>query len=189
MNLTTLTLAARGLNGAWNYFREMDDTAKRNTYEALVEAIKNDDIDSLHDLASIDELEGMYDAARKQAGEVTRASHDRLDRRRAAFAAAAPDKKARRIASKDVSNSASNSASPNDKDASGNGFGTVAGVLIGLGALVAGGWALWEFYLRDKIAEDTKEHPAPLAEDRDETPEPLSTLDLLDDDQRKATDA
>lgn len=213
MNLTTLTLAARGLNGAWNYFREKDDQQQRNTYDALIHALKHNDADKLP--------ADTYSAARKHAGAITRASHERLDRRRAAFAAAAPDRKARQLASK--------KRLKKNSDTSGSGIGTIAGVIGGVGALAAGGWALWEFYLRDKLAEDAAaagaasssgaegaEAPAtpaptagsagaagsavssagPLSEEpaeRDEAllsslEEQLSTLDTLADDQRKATD-
>ncbi|MDK8244056.1 hypothetical protein [Corynebacterium sp. UMB10321] len=189
MNLTTARLALRGISGAWNYFRELNSKQQRDVYEALTEAIKDDNIDDLHDLADVPQLEGIYDAARQQAGKVTRASHARIDARRALHAATAPDRKARQIALK--------------KEARKRGTGSkVLFASLGACALAAGGWALWEFYLREKLeernhepkhalredaTEGTSEGTATLVYSTDSADDQFSTLDALDEDQRRAT--
>ncbi len=222
MNPTTLRLALRGATGAYNYFRKLDDEKQRDIYDAVVEAIKNDQVDDLNDLADIDELEDLYGAARAQAGDVTRASHDRLDRRRAAFAAAAPSRAERRELLKAESKSS--------KKGRKSGAGRAIAVLAGAAATGGIAWAVYTFLLKDRLAgeketvtyrpmapreetdarghstlvystatEDDREarsgSAGPLAEEPAERDEELlssidtqlSTLDALDDDQRRAT--
>ena len=91
MNLRTIGMAYKAASLLYGRYRDMNDEQQRDVYEALTEAIKDDNIDDLHDLADVPQLEGIYDAARQQAGKVTRASHARIDARRALHAATAPD--------------------------------------------------------------------------------------------------
>ncbi|WP_291314488.1 hypothetical protein [Corynebacterium sp. UBA2622] len=224
MNPTTLRLALRGATGAYNYFRKLDDEKQRDIYDAVVEAIKNDEVDDLNDLAGIDELEELYGAARAQAGDVPRASHARLDRRRAAFAAAAPDRAERRALLK----AEAKDTKPRKKGRN-SGAGRAIGLLAAAAATGGIAWAVYTFLLKDRLdkkdtvtyrpmapreetdsrgnttlvystaTEDDREARAgsagPLAEEpavRDEEllssiDSQLSTLDALDDDQRRAT--
>ncbi|SDM03019.1 hypothetical protein SAMN04488535_1634 [Corynebacterium mycetoides] len=209
MNPFTIRLAFRGARAALDYFRQLDDAKQREIYDSVVESIKKDDIP--------DNLDDLYDAARREAGELTRDSHNRLDRHRAAFAAAAPTREERRAALKQEAKDAKKK----------NSKGGAVATLLGVGAAGAAGWALWEFLLKDKLAGGKKkeavtytrvapreetdargnatlvystrtedERPAgPLGEEpaeRDEEllssiDEQLTTLETLDDDQRDAT--
>ena len=98
MNTQIFQVLLTGISDTVKYLRGQDDKKKRELYDSLVDTLKNNNIDSLHDLADKEQLEELYDAARTQAGDVTRAAHKRLDRRRAAFNAALPARKEQRKA-------------------------------------------------------------------------------------------
>lgn len=168
MNLTTVRIALRGAGAAFDYFRKLDDEKQRAMYDAVVDAIKNDEVHSVSDLANLPdiadsrELSKLYDAARSEAGAVTRASHDRLDRRRAAFAAAALQRKARRDALKEelknipVVKKAEEAKKKKDRRKRATG---VAAAVAGLAALGGAAWALYTFVLTDKL-KDRPDTPA-----------------------------
>ncbi|AIJ32544.1 MULTISPECIES: hypothetical protein [Corynebacterium] len=139
MNPFTLRLLFTGAADAAKYFREQGDKRKRETYDALLAALED------RNITDADELEQLYDAARTQAGELTRAAHARLDKRRAAFNAALPGREAQRTAWRAE-------AKAHKKKARGKGR-TVAAGLLGAGALAGAGWALWEFWLKDKLED------------------------------------
>lgn len=139
MNPYTLRLLFNGATDAAKYLREQGDKRKREVYDTLVAALEE------RDITDADELEQLYDAARTQAGDLTRAAHDRLDKRRAAFNAALPDREAQRKAWRAEAKS-------HKKKSKGNGGKILAGIL-GAGAAAAAGWACWEFWLKDKLAE------------------------------------
>ena len=139
MNPFTLRLLFTGAADAAKYFREQGDKRKRETYDALLAALED------RNITDADELEQLYDAARTQAGELTRAAHARLDKRRAAFNAALPGREAQRTAWRAE-------AKAHKKKARGKGR-TVAAGLLGAGALAGAGWALWEFWLKDKFED------------------------------------
>ncbi|WKD56610.1 hypothetical protein CAPI_00110 [Corynebacterium capitovis DSM 44611] len=157
MNLTTANLALKGAKSAYNYVRKLDDEKQRDIYDAIIGAIKDNNIDRVHGVASLPELEELYGAARAQAGDVTRAAHDRLDRRRAAFTATAPDRAARRAALK--------------KEAKGKkrGFGAL-GVLAALAVAGGAAWAAYT-YLSKKGSTGISDLPTRPAAPREETDE------------------
>ena len=100
MNLSTLSLALKGANSTLHYLRENGKKKEREIYDSLLEAVREGKLGEVADDATQDELEELFSTARLEAGDVTRDIHDRLDRRRAAFAAAAPDREARHEALK-----------------------------------------------------------------------------------------
>lgn len=192
MNPAMIPLVLKGANSAYKYFRSQNDERERDLYASLLDGLKDNNLDDLHDKLDLDELEELYGTARAHAGDVTRSLHDNLDRRRAAFLAALPELE-------DV------------EEDKGSTFGTIVKWTLGLGAVAAGGWALWNYWLEDKLnSEDEGKKDVPTRtttdtrgnstivyssrreNDREDAgndlgAEGLTTLDTLDDDQRKAT--
>lgn len=197
MNPAMIPLVIKGANSAYKYIRSQNDKRERDLYTSLLDGLKGDNLDDLHDKLDVDELEELYGAARAHAGDVTRSLHDNLDRRRAAFLAALPELE-------------------NVEEEKGSTFGSVVKWTLGLGALAAGGWAVWNYYLSDKLNskdegkkdEGKKDVPTRTTTDArgnstivyssrtedaradqgaDRGAEGVTTLDTLDDDQRKAT--
>ncbi|AWB83098.1 hypothetical protein [Corynebacterium liangguodongii] len=145
MNPMTIRLALKGAGSAVSYFRNLDKDKQREIYDSLIDALKNDKVEGINDLAHIDELEDLYSAARREAGAITRNAHDRLDRRRAAFAAAAPSRAERRKALKQEAKDAKKkSKSSGGKAAAG--FATLAALAAAAGA----GWAVWECVIKER---------------------------------------
>ena len=186
MNPAMIPLVFKGANSAYKYFRSQNDERERDLYASLLDGLKDNDLDDLHDKLDLDELEELYGTARAHAGDVTRSLHDNLDRRRAAFLAALPELE-------DV------------EEDKGSTFGTIVKWTLGLGAVAAGGWALWNYWLEDKLNsedEDKKDVPTRTTTDtrgnstivyssrtednreaarEDRGAEGLTTLDTLDD--------
>lgn len=149
MNTTLLKLAFTGANGAYNYLRNTKNKKEGEIYEALLDAVRNGRFEDFADDANIDDLEDLLSSARAEAGDVTRDIHDRLDRRRAAFAAAAPDREARRKA---LQHDARAQLKKNKKK--GGTAGKVVGGVLATAGLAYAGWKVWKFYLADKLAEN-----------------------------------
>ncbi len=145
MNLKTIGLAATAANQGLKYLRDQNGKRERDIYQSLLDNLKDGDLDDLHDKLGVDELEELYGAARAHAGEITRDAHDRLDRRRAAFAAAAPSRKERQEFLEAHAKSAKKKK---------GGAGKVVKATLGAAALAGGAWAAWEFFLKDKLAGD-----------------------------------
>lgn len=148
MNLKNIGFAAAFVNQAWKYLRDQNDKRERDIYQSLLDNLKDGKLDDLHDKFDIDELEELYGAARAQAGEITRDAHDRLDRRRKQFEAAAPSRKERQ----EFLEKHAKSAKKNVKKKKKGGFGKVVGATLGTAALAGGAWAAWEFFLKEKLA-------------------------------------
>lgn len=201
MNLKTIGLAYTIANQAVKYFRDQNDKRERAIYDSLLENLKSGDFDNIRENLDPDQLEELFGTARAQAGEITRQAHDRLDRRRAAFNADAPLRK-QRIEFLE--------AHAKEKKDEGRGvLGTIGAVIkwSTLAAVAGGGaWAAWEFWLKDKLAgEEQVETYRPATTGTStlvysstadttgkhalDTDDELTTLDTLDDDQRRATDA
>ncbi|MGV0433824.1 hypothetical protein ACUY3H_02500 [Corynebacterium ureicelerivorans] len=206
MNLKTIGLVATGANQARKYLRAQSDKRERDIYQSLLDNLKDGDLDNLHEKLSTSELEELYGSARAHAGDITRDAHDRLDRRHAAFAEAAPSRKERqellRAHAKDA------------KKKKKGGFGKVVKTTLGTAALAGGAWAAWEFFLKDKLTGDNTAnttHPAPARTETDRRgnstivystrteddrlhpneadTDGLTTLDTLADNQRETTHA
>ena len=162
MNLKNIGFAAAFANQAWKYLRDQNDKRERDIYQSLLDNLKDGDLDNLHEKLNTSELEELYGSARAHAGDLTRDAHDRLDRRRAAFAEAAPSRKERqellRAHAKDA------------KKKKKGGFGKVVKTTLGTAALAGGAWAAWEFFLKDKLSGDNTAktaHPAPTRTETD----------------------
>lgn len=157
MKSTMLRLALTGATGAYNYYRNMDNRKQREMYDALLDALREGKLGEVSEELGIDDLEDLYGRARAHAGELTRDAHDRLDRRRAAFAAAAPDRKTRREALKHEAQQLKKSGiagvtskkgtKAKKKGRAGKTFGTI----LGAAAAATAAWAAWEFWLSDKL--------------------------------------
>lgn len=201
MNPALIPLLWKGANTAFGYLKSRGDERERDIYSALIDGLKNDNLDDIHDKLDASELERAYGAARANAGDITRDLHDRLDARRSDFAATAPARKAYR-------EELLKEAKSKKKDGKGFGakLGKALGVTAGLGAAAAGAWALYQYLTREEREDPTADYvPAggssklvysTTTEDnqelgdsgeRDLGREGLSTLDTLDDDQRDAT--
>lgn len=84
-----------------------------------------------------------------------------MDRRRAAFAEAAPSRKERQELLR---------AHAKDAKKKKGGFGKVVKTTLGTAALAGGAWAAWEFFLKDKLSGDNTaktSHPAPTRTETD----------------------
>ncbi|MEH0147879.1 hypothetical protein V6D40_09460 [Corynebacterium sp. Q4381] len=144
-----IKLALKGATGAYAYYRNSNRKRESDIYDSLLDNLRKGNLNNLHKDANLDDLEDVIDAARLEAGEITRDLHDSLDRRRAAFAAAAPDREARRKALKQ-------DAKARKKENSSGGAGKAIGAVLGLAGAAAAGWAVWEYWLSDKLAENDK---------------------------------
>ncbi|OHR18192.1 hypothetical protein [Corynebacterium sp. HMSC034A01] len=215
MNLKNIGFAAAFVNQAWKYLRDQNDKRERDIYQSLLDNLKDGKLDDIHEKFDMDELQELYGAARAQAGEITRDAHDRLDRRRKQFEAAAPSRKERQ----EFLEKHAKSAKKNAKKKKKGGVGKVIGTTLGTAALAGGAWAAWEFFLKDKLAGENEPaktyRPAPTRTETDNRGsstlvystrteddleatattnstedlggEGLTTLDTLADNQRKAT--
>lgn len=155
MNLNTLRMALAGAGTTLGYLRNSRDKKKREVYNTLLEAVREGRIEDLADETNLDDLEDLFSTARLEAGDVTRDVHDRLDRRRAAFAAAAPDRKSRRDALSFLEDDRKKG-----KKGKGSNAGKAIGTLLGLAGAAAAGWAAWEYWLKDKLAAGGNEPSA-----------------------------
>lgn len=145
-----IKLALKGATGAYAYYRNSNRKRDNDVYDSLVENLRKGNLNDLHKNANLDDLEDLISSARAEAGDITRDLHDSLDRRRAAFAAAAPDREARREALK-------HDAKALKEDNSSGGAGKAIGAVLGLAGAAAAGWAVWEYWLSDKLAENKTE--------------------------------
>lgn len=204
MNLRNLRIAAAVGGTLLNRYRELNKEQKRDVYEAVRAMARGNNENSEEDTSK-------FDAARLQAGDITRAAHARLDRRRALFEAEQLDKKQKKELDKVLKK-----RQKQDKKKRKNGiFASVS--ILALLAAVAGG--VYYFIFGADSPAPAKKAPAkpapkptvqrtqpptaaattdhgPLSEEpaeRDEEllssiDEQLSTLDTLDDDQREGSD-
>lgn len=86
MNLRNIRIASAVAGTLFNRYRDLNSQQKRDVYEAVRLMARGNNEQN-------DEDTSNYSAARLQAGDVTRAAHARLDRRRALFEADQLDKK------------------------------------------------------------------------------------------------
>ena len=133
MNLKNIGFAAAFVNQAWKYLRDQNDKRERDIYQSLLDNLKDGKLDDIHEKFDMDELQELYGAARAQAGEITRDAHDRLDRRRKQFEAAAPSRKERQ----EFLEKHAKSAKKNAKKKKKGGVGKVIGTTLGTAAPVS----------------------------------------------------
>lgn len=146
MNPALIPFALKGANSAYKYLREQDGKRERDIYSSLLENLKDGDLDDVREQLKPEELERLHGAARASAGDITRDLHDRLDRRRADFAATAPARKAYR-------EELLQEAKDKKKEGSST-FGKVAKWTLAAAGTAAGAWACWEFFLKEKLSGD-----------------------------------
>lgn len=186
MNKILTRIALAGATSAYNAYRNSDKKKQRELYDALVDAVKEGKLGDVADKANIDQLEDLASARRAEAGDVTRDIHDRLDRRRAAFAAAAPDRKARREALK-------YEAKQREKKNSAAGFGKFIGTVLAIAGTAAGAWAFWEYWLSEKLEERKEEpkvyRPAPTRTETDDQGRSTLVYSTRTEDARGASGA
>ncbi|GAB3082966.1 hypothetical protein [Corynebacterium aquatimens] len=224
MNLRTARMAYRLASMAYGRYRNLDKEKQRDLYEAvramaLNEGRAHEDEERAAQIAALSSRTPKRGkkareaaAARRQAGAVTRAAHDRLDERRLAFAQAVQDKK--------VAAKLEKKARKEQRKQKSTKVGAGVGILALLSAIAA---AVYYFFVRDD-RKDSAPSSAPTHERKNLNPAPvkpvknapvkkepthgplseepaerdeallssiedqLSTLDTLDDDQRQATD-
>ena len=149
MNPTLLRLVASAAGSTLSSMKKGNDKREREIYQALLQAVEDDNLDHVTKEADIDGLEDIFDTARAEAGDVTRDIHARLDRRRAAFAAAAPDRKVRRAALEHDAKWRKKNA----KKKKASNAGKILGGVLGVAAVGAAAWAAWEYWLSDKLQD------------------------------------
>lgn len=208
MNLRNIRIASAVAGTLFNRYRDLNNEQKRDVYEAVRLMARGNNEENEEDTSN-------YSDARRQAGDVTRAAHARLDRRRALFEAEQLSKKEKKKAAKALKKQ--------KKSGRAKGIGLGA-LILSLLAAVAGGIYYFVFGNDSKPAKKTAQKPAqakpaqakptvqptqpptmgstrvtavkdhgPLSEEpaeRDEAllssiDEQLSTLDTLDDAQRE----
>ena len=86
MNLRNIRIASAVAGTLYNRYRDLNNEQKRDVYEAVRLMARGNNGENEEDTSN-------YSDARRQAGDVTRAAHARLDRRRALFEAEQLDKK------------------------------------------------------------------------------------------------
>lgn len=94
MTLRNIRLASKVAGTLINRYRKLNNEQQRDVYEA-VRLMARGDNGAANDGSTADTAEdtSTFSAARLQAGDITRAAHARLDRRRAQFEAEQLDKK------------------------------------------------------------------------------------------------
>ncbi|MBP3948400.1 hypothetical protein [Corynebacterium sp. Marseille-P3884] len=90
MNLRNIRLASKVAGTLFNRYRELNNEQKRDVYEAVRIMARGGEGEGTN---AEEEDTSNYSDARLQAGDITRAAHARLDRRRALFEADQLDKK------------------------------------------------------------------------------------------------
>lgn len=144
MNLRTATIAYRAASTLYGRYRSLNDEQKRNVYEAVRDMARaGGDPKNPDELAkAVVEGEGRLNkkqaAARREAGDLTRAAHDRLDRQRALFEATINEKKAKKQAEKQAKRA---------KTAKQAKAGGISAGVLALLAAIAGG--VWYFFFRE----------------------------------------
>ena len=217
MNLRNIRLASKVAGTLVNRYRELNNEQQRDVYEAVRLMARGDNgADNDGSAGDTAEDTSTFSAARLQAGDITRAAHARLDRRRAQFEAEQLDKKEKKELEKALKKQ--------EKDAKkGKRKGIAVGTLI-LALLAAIAGAVYYFIFGGDSTAPAKKAPAkkapapkqaakptvlhtqppttgstgtdhgPLSEEpaeRDEEllssiDEQLSTLDTLDEDEKGA---
>ncbi|SIS39198.1 hypothetical protein SAMN05444817_101264 [Corynebacterium appendicis CIP 107643] len=93
MNLRNIRVASKVAGTLFNRFRELNNEQQRDVYEAVRIMARGGDGEDGNGTNAEEEDTSNFSEARLKAGDVTRAAHARLDRRRALFDAEQLDKK------------------------------------------------------------------------------------------------
>ncbi|MCQ4619516.1 hypothetical protein KBX17_03675 [Corynebacterium sp. CCUG 65737] len=156
MNLRNIRLAMKVANHFYGQYRDLNQAEKRNVYEAvrvLANPSRGVDADDLKDIDNIDDIidESRFSEARREAGDITRAAHARLDRRRAQFDS---DQLGKRVLK-----NAEKTAKKNKRKKQAKGIGAATGVLALLAAI---GGAVWYFFLREEPKQAPRKDHRPV---------------------------
>lgn len=131
MNLRNIRIASAVAGTLFNRYRDLNNEQKRDVYEAVRLMARGDNDE-------INEDTSNFSAARLQAGDVTRAAHARLDRRRALFEQDQLDKKEKKELEKALKKQKKQGKKSGKSGKSGNGIALDA-LILALLAAIAGG--------------------------------------------------
>lgn len=145
MNLRNIRIASAVAGTLFNRYRDLNSERKRDVYEAVRLMARANNEENEEDTSN-------YSDARRQAGDVTRAAHARLDRRRALFEAEQLSKKEKKKAAKALKKQ--------KKSGRAKGIGLGA-LILSLLAAVAGGIYYFVFGNDSKPAKKAPQKPAP----------------------------
>lgn len=145
MNLRKIRIASAVAGTLFNRYRDLNSEQKRDVYEAVRLMARANNEENEEDTSN-------YSDARRQAGDVTRAAHARLDRRRALFEAEQLSKKEKKKAAKALKKQ--------KKSGRAKGIGLGA-LILPLLAAVAGGIYYFVFGNDSKPAKKAPQKPAP----------------------------
>ncbi len=153
MNLRNIRLASKVAGTLVNRYRELNNEQQRDVYEAVRLMARGDNgADNDGSAGDTAEDTSTFSAARLQAGDITRAAHARLDRRRAQFEAEQLDKKEKKELEKALKKQ--------EKDAKkGKRKGIAVGALI-LALLAAIAGAVYYFIFGSDSTAPAKKAPA-----------------------------
>ncbi|WKK60627.1 hypothetical protein QYQ98_06065 [Corynebacterium sp. P3-F1] len=131
MNLRNIRIASAVAGTLFNRYRDLNNEQKRDVYEAVRLMARGDNDE-------INEDTSNFSAARLQAGDVTRAAHARLDRRRALFEQDQLDKKEKKELEKALKKQKKQGKKSGKSGKSGNGI-ALGALILALLAAIAGG--------------------------------------------------
>lgn len=156
MNLRNIRIASAVAGSLFNRYRDLNNEQKRDVYEAVRLMARGDNDETNEDTSN-------FSAARLQAGDVTRAAHARLDRRRALFEQEQLDKKEKKELEKALRKQKKQKKQGKKSGKSGkSGNGIALGALIlTLLAAIAGGVYYFIFGTDSPAAKKTSAKKAP----------------------------
>lgn len=145
MNLRKIRIASAVAGTLFSRYRDLNNEQKRDVYEAVRLMARGNNEENEEDTSN-------YSDARRQAGDVTRSAHARLDRRRALFEAEQLSKKEKKQAAKALKKQ--------KKSGRAKGIGLGA-LILSLLAAIAGGIYYFVFGNDSKPAKKAPQKPAP----------------------------
>lgn len=145
MNLRNIRIASAVAGTLYNRYRDLNNEQKRDVYEAVRLMARGNNGENEEDTSN-------YSDARRQAGDVTRAAHARLDRRRALFEAEQLDKKEKKELEK---------ALKKQKKSGGKNGIALGALILTLLAAIAGGVYYFVFGNDSKPAKKAPQKPEP----------------------------
>lgn len=155
MNLRNIRIASAVAGTLFNRYRDLNNEQKRDVYEAVRLMARGDNDETNEDTSN-------FSAARLQAGDVTRAAHARLDRRRALFEQQQLDKKEKKELEKAMKKQKKNKQGKKSGKSGKSGNGIALGALIlTLLAAIAGGVYYFIFGTDSPAAKKTSAKKAP----------------------------
>ena len=155
MNLRNIRVASKVAGTLFNRFRELNNEQQRDVYEAVRIMARGGDGEDGNGNNAEEEDTSNFSEARLKAGDVTRAAHARLDRRRALFDAEQLDKKEKKELEKALKKR--QKAAKNKK----KGGIALSALILALLAAAAGAVYFFIFGSDSPTAKKTKKGAAP----------------------------